>query len=339
MSIHAVNVVRIGRIDPHPNADALEICHVWGYTCCTRIGEFHVGDLAAFIEPDTMVPVDQPEFAFLAPQAKDGMRRISAMRLRGQQSFGLLIRARPGWQVGDDVMAELGCTHYQPPPSGDGLDAPAPHLYMEHFDVESMRRFNEVIQPGDPVEVTEKINGESARFVWTGGELHASSHTRWKIRDRRVAWWRVAEELDLENKLKRYPDHVFYGELYGNVAGFHYGMQRDKHPRLSVAFFDVLLRDQWLPPDRVRAILRELDLPAAPVLYCGPWEPDLAELADGTSMMPGADHIREGCVVRPLVPRWHPECGRVILKLVSVDYCDKKKRGKQFNCERNVEQG
>jgi RNA ligase (TIGR02306 family) len=335
MSLHEVKVIRIAQIDKHPDADSLEVVHVWGYTSCARIGDFHVGDLAAFVEPDTMVPVAQPEFAFLADQATDGMKRISAKRLRGVQSFGLLIKARPHWKEGDEVMAELGCTHWEPPPSGDGLDAPAPKVDAVHYDVESMRRFSEIIKPGELVEISEKINGENSRYVFADGELHAGSHTRWKIRDPRVAWWRAAEELGLEAKLALYSDHVHYGELYGSVKGYHYGIDRSKFG-LRLAFYDIRYRGEWLPPDDERAIFSELALPVAPILYRGPWDPGLASLADGPSMIHGADNIREGCVVKPLVPRRHEECGRVILKLVSVDYLERKKKGKQANCERNT---
>lgn len=328
MSQHAVKVVRIGQIDSHPDADSLEVIHVWGYTSCVRIGDFYVGDLAAFVEPDTMVPVAQPEFAFLVEQAKDGMKRISAKRLRGVQSFGLLIKARPGWHEGDDVMAEMGCTHWEPPPSGDGLDAPAPKVDAVHYDVESMRRFSEIIKPGELVEISEKINGENSRFVFVDGALHAGSHTRWKIRDKSVAWWRAADDLGLEEKLARYPDHVFYGELYGAVKGYNYGIDRNKFG-LRLAFYDIRHWGEWLPPDQTRAIFAELDLPVAPILFHGSWAPELASLADGMSTIPGAGHLREGCVVKPLVPRRDPECGRVILKLVSVDYLANKKGKKK----------
>jgi hypothetical protein len=94
-----------------------------------------------------------------------------------------------------------------------------------------------------------------------------------------------------------------------------------------------------MPPDRAREIFTELDLPVAPILFRGPWAPELAALADGPSTIPGADNIREGCVVKPLVPRRDPDCGRVILKLVSVDYLERRKKGKQFNCERQEGRG
>jgi hypothetical protein len=39
--------------------------------------------------------------------------------------------------------------------------------------------------------------------------------------------------------------------------------------------------------------------------------------------MAGADHLREGIVVKPKVERTHPEIGRVILKLHGSDFLGK----------------
>jgi hypothetical protein len=49
----------------------------------------------------------------------------------------------------------------------------------------------------------------------------------------------------------------------------------------------------------------------------------ICSFAEGQTMMPGADHIREGCVVKPLVERWHQAVGRVILKVVGAGYLEK----------------
>ena len=49
-------------------------------------------------------------------------------------------------------------------------------------------------------------------------------------------------------------------------------------------------------------------------------------LADGPSLVPGAQNVREGVVVRPLVYRTHAEIGRVILKIVSGEYLARKGR-------------
>jgi hypothetical protein len=46
-------------------------------------------------------------------------------------------------------------------------------------------------------------------------------------------------------------------------------------------------------------------------------------VANGPSLMAGADHLREGIVVKPKVERTHPEIGRVILKLHGSDFLGK----------------
>lgn len=40
--------------------------------------------------------------------------------------------------------------------------------------------------------------------------------------------------------------------------------------------------------------------------------------------MPGADHVREGCVVRPAAERRDDRAGRVVLKLIGRDYLTRK---------------
>jgi RNA ligase (TIGR02306 family) len=109
MSTHRVEVVKLGPVRKHPNADSLGLVDVWGYTCAVRIGEWKTGDLAAYIEPDYVVPDDE-RFAFLK-----GHRRIKPVRLRGQWSQGLLVRPPDGAVEGDDVMAALGVERYEPP--------------------------------------------------------------------------------------------------------------------------------------------------------------------------------------------------------------------------------
>jgi hypothetical protein len=66
-----------------------------------------------------------------------------------------------------------------------------------------------------------------------------------------------------------------------------------------------------------------------------PWVPTLAEaypfdlegifqFAEGKSLVPDADHCREGCVAKPLRERTHPLVGRVCLKVVGNDYLMRK---------------
>ena len=125
-STHRVNVVRIEEILPHNGADTLGIVYIGGYQCVVKKDAYKVGDLALYIQPDTIVPV-HPAFAFLWADREwsDGeptarRRRITVRRFRKEWSEGLLIPISEfDWKVypyeGKDVAELLGFTHYEEP--------------------------------------------------------------------------------------------------------------------------------------------------------------------------------------------------------------------------------
>lgn len=61
---HKVEICRV-QVEPHPNADRLDIAHIFGFTCCVAKGSFEDGQLAAYIQPDSVVDSNRPEFEFL----------------------------------------------------------------------------------------------------------------------------------------------------------------------------------------------------------------------------------------------------------------------------------
>lgn len=136
---HRVNVVRVGEILPHPNADKLELTHVEGYQLVIGKGNYKAGDLAVYIQPDSVVPQTDPfKFIWQDHVGIDGTvpekrRRITVKRLRKEYSEGLLMPVTElGFQVGQhgemqglcfngkalevgqDVAELIGVTHYVP---------------------------------------------------------------------------------------------------------------------------------------------------------------------------------------------------------------------------------
>lgn len=63
-SNHRANIVRITELLPHTNADSLELIKIGGYQVVTRKGQFQVGDLGVYIQPDSIVPQTEP-FRFI----------------------------------------------------------------------------------------------------------------------------------------------------------------------------------------------------------------------------------------------------------------------------------
>lgn len=82
-----IEVVRVGAIEKHPNADTLGITRVFGYPVIVKLGDFREGDLAAYVPVDTVMPEGE-EWAFLGKSP----RRVCAKRLRGVFSMGMLAR-------------------------------------------------------------------------------------------------------------------------------------------------------------------------------------------------------------------------------------------------------
>ena len=162
LSTHRVEIVAVDP-HPHPGADRLEIVDVFGgYPCCVPKGQFSPGALAAYIPPDSVVDTNRPEFAFLAKGTKT-KHRVRCVKLRGVQSFGLLMPAPEGYAVGDDAGEIYGVEHYEPEmkgacTGGEAEKAPAELSQLPKYDVDSLRRYSGIFEPGEPVFVTEKIH-------------------------------------------------------------------------------------------------------------------------------------------------------------------------------------
>lgn len=162
MSDFKAEVVKLTGIEKHPNADALSIVKVFGFPCIFKTGDFNEGDLAVYIpaEPIALVPVNVPEFSFLTGD-ENGYAKIKAIRLRGTFSLGLLIPARAGWTVGQDVTEILGVI--RKPEKEDfnlgGENESPPGWLPTYTDIQSLRKYYKEFIPGAEVVLTEKIHG------------------------------------------------------------------------------------------------------------------------------------------------------------------------------------
>lgn len=342
MSDFHVVVVEIGETAKHPQADKLGITHVNGnYQVIFGLDDFKKGDKAIYITPDALVPVADPRFAFLEKDAKNGYARIKAKKLRGIFSHGLLVKCDEDFKIGQDVRVELGVNKWEPQDNAitHGRNAKAPPINWPTYDLESLRKYPNVLKEGEQVILTEKIHGANARFSWQNGQLHIGSHRTWKAHDTLNVWVRAAQKYDLADKLPKYENFTFYGEVFGWVQDLKYGATKDQ------IFFQVFdIRNQhgyWLPWDEVFDICNALAIPTVPVLYSGPWKPELVALADGQATDPMdhsslIDQIREGIVIKTNPERFC-EVGRTAFKYVSEAYLTRKGQDAE-NCPIMVEE-
>jgi RNA ligase (TIGR02306 family) len=316
---HKVEVVKV-QIESHPNADRLDVARIFGFTCCVLKGSFQDGQLGAYIQPDLVVDSTRPEFEFLA-----GHERIKVKKLRGVISMGLLMPAPDGAQEGDDVAEYYGVTHYEPPIPGERcgeVEGGPVGIYSSKYDVESMYRYKHLFVVGETVIATEKIHGANSRFVFAPAEdrMYCGSRGEWKAKNEGNLWWRALAAYPwIEDFCRKFPGDILYGEVFGNVQSLKYGAgQNDVFFRA----FDVLRNGVWREYDEWTVYVAEEN--RVPVVFAGAFDFNmLIKLSDGPSLIPGANHMREGIVVRPIPERNDAHLGRVHLKLVGNSYLEK----------------
>ena len=271
--------------------------------------------------------------------------RITVRKLRGVMSMGMLLPAPEGSNIGDDVAEQLGITHYEPPAmdeidgsrkhAGSDVAPPPPLIYAPKYDLESVYSFAEAFEPGEMVYISEKIDGQNSRYVTTFDtepqnfesatalQTHAGSRTEWKTKEGGSNWWRALDQNPwIEKWIQSNPEQVLYGEIFGWVQSLKYGA---KQGQLFFRAFDVLRGMEYIDAEEFISVMPEDH--RAPSLGIMPFNfEELQKLADGPSLVPGADNMREGIVIKPLRERQHWKLGRVSLKMVSNAYLEKSAR-------------
>lgn len=343
---HEARVIRIGEIRPHGNAERLELTTIGdgdGYQMVVGKGSFKTGDLAVFIQPESIVPQSEPfKFIWADHVGIDGIvpakrRLIMPKRLRGEWSEGLLMPlkelAAAGLEYaaeGDDVAEKLGIEHYEPEPEPASMDAKAlaapkrkypktlrgwfwwtlmrlgfkrahKNLALEVsfdypiYDINALKNAGRRgFQQGEQVQVTEKIHGSNARYVYVDGVQYCGSHQQWKA-DGSNVWWNVFRQFpEIARWCKDNPGKVLYGEVGPTQKGFRYGAEKDSFFFAFDVYEPQTFGWTW-PGDHGFAA------PTAPVLYVGPYNIEaIKPLVDGNTTVANGTHIREGVIVRSL---------------------------------------
>lgn len=314
---HTCDVVRI-KLEPHPNADSLSLVMVGDFQCAVRTSDWNDGDLAVYIPPDSVVP-ETKEFEFLGKHC-----RIKARKLRGEWSVGILIPAPACSELGDNCMEKLGIVHYEPQIHGHfttgGDNVTPPPGFLPKYDVLNFRKYSRLFEDGEEVIVTEKMHGANARFACVDDVMYCGSRKFWKKEDPENLWWKaLALQPALEAWLRHHQDLVVYGEVFGQVQNLKYGSTDGS---IFFASFDILRGNKWLDFDEANVI--GSPIPWVPLVYRGPFDKEkIMELAEGDSSYPGANHYREGVVVKPVHERTDRKIGRVQLKVVGNRYLSK----------------
>jgi RNA ligase (TIGR02306 family) len=324
MSSLIVPIAQVEQIRPHPNADRLEIAEILGWQVVVGKGTYQPGDSVIYVPPDAVVPAEWADRWGVAKYLSNG--RVRCARLRGEPSFGFTapIADLPGIPtVGENVADSFGITKYEPAFRTEG-SAPDHALFVKYTEIENLRHFPTAFEDGEPVVLTEKIHGANVRLGLIDGELMVGSHrVRWQRPNELAAslyWSALADERVaalLTDIGSRYRQVILFGEVYGRVQRLRYGLGQ------QVAFraFDLLVDGQYVDWHDFALDCAQYAVPTVPVVAEGRYALDWVKPhAEGPSLVPGADHYREGVVVKPFSERRHPAIGRLALKYVSDTY-------------------
>lgn len=172
MSDFKVRVYRL-TIEPHPNADTIELARIGEYKSIVRKGEYKTGDLAIYIPEGAVVSQwllkDMGLEGKLAGSNHD---RVKSIKLRGELSTGLVYPLKgkaaemaleagvDGCNLADiDYANILGIVKYEPPiPVHMAGEVYAFGPSIPHFDIENYKLYPDVLQDGEEVVISEKAH-------------------------------------------------------------------------------------------------------------------------------------------------------------------------------------
>jgi RNA ligase (TIGR02306 family) len=316
-------VKRITDLRPIENADMIELASIGGWNVVVAKNVGHkVGDLVIYCEIDSFLPVRE-EFEFLRKSSYKKMGdqegfRLKTIRLRGQVSQGLILPISvlnpPDTNIyvepfeGLEVTEMLGIVKYEPPIPAElagkvkgGFPSFIPKTDEERVQNLTSEYEGWKIQSQHQFYVTEKLDGSSATYYIKDGVFGVCSRNLELLETEGNSFWKVARELDLENKMKEIGiNFSLQGELIGEgIQGNSYKIKGQ-----TVRFynmFDIDLQKYHSINTLKKIVNDDMGLETVPVLERPFLLPDTVEellkYADAKSALnPNFD--REGVVIR-----------------------------------------
>lgn len=356
-------VTQVLDVCEHTNSDNLELIKVFGYQVVATKNIYKKDDIVVFIPPQSILPVDIQEklgvVGFLAGPNKD---RLKSIKLRGEISEGILLKQKDvdfDLELGQDVKGELGIKKYIPeiPQTMKGQVKPVKAYKVTNFDFNSIKKDNDFFGNGEHVVITEKLHGtytniiclidfdDQQGFIKDGVfqigvtskgmgakglciDMNADQNSANLYCD--IARNIKPELIQLINFVVRDHKEKFsvieiMGETYGKVQkGFSYdgfGSNLFRAFDMKVHYPDG--KYKYINSENAFALFDMFGIQTVPVLYKGPYHKSVAmNHAHGNSEL--ADHIKEGCVIRPKHERLSFDGRRVIAKLISNQYSLRK---------------
>lgn len=320
------------------NADAIEKATVLGWNLVVKKNEFKIGDKVIYCEIDSVLP-ERPEFEFLKARSY----RIKTAKLRGQISQGICFPLELlnnyltkeqilALEEGFDVTEILGVKKFEmfiPADMQSKVKGDFP-AFISKTDETRLQSIPKILEDYQGIKcfITEKVDGSSMTVYFKDGEFGVCSRNLDLFEDNTGMFWKVARNLNLEEKLKIFAEKndlkniALQGELIGPaVQGNKYGLEN-----LSFMVFNIFDIDKfsYLSFKDFNNLLEKIELSTVPVVdtdfTLNHSVDDLVELSKGYSLL-NKKVKREGIVIRPLEEINNvEEIGRLSFKVINPDF-------------------
>lgn len=320
------SIQKILKLTPIPNADLIETATVLGWEVVVKKGEFNVGDLVVYMEIDSLLP-NKPEFEFL----KSNGMRIRTIRLKGQISQGIcfplsILPESFVIEEGKDCTEELGVIKYEPPIPAHlaGIVKGKIPSFIPKTDETRVQVLQELLDKyaNTRCYVTEKIDGTSATFYVKDGVFGVCSRNLELLEDDTNTFWKIAREMDIENKLLSLHANVaIQGELYGeNIQSNPINIKGQ-----TIRFFNLFNIDRYRYYDfiELEVILRRLNLPMVPVIDSNYiLETNINSIVEKSKIKSTLNPKiwAEGIVIRPYFEKYDSQYGRISFKSINPEF-------------------
>ncbi len=353
MSELKIEAVTLEEVVPHPNADKLDLLIFGANTVCEERGKYKAGDIVAHFPPDMLIPntlakqlgVEHYLRESIYPgDAYKSKCRVAAIRLRDCPSFGFVLPTRWAYVQGDDLTARFHGVKFEPPEPAwykHSQRAPDDPRFHRYTDIQNYRnsKYTDAIPEGTDVRITEKIHGTNSRIGIIDDEFVCGSH-RFAVKEedskgRLSTYWKpLTDNNNIKDMLRCISEGgknvIAFGEIFGSKVNFDYGVPGFDGYRL----FDISVNGIYFPWKEVEYYATQFCVPMVPLLYTGPFSNEIvSKFVDGPTTLADPDKIqskfkgREGIVITPLEETYSRVLGgRMILKAVSCDYLEIKKR-------------
>lgn len=337
-SLFKVPLTTITRIEPHPNADRLEIATIYGFQVIIQKDKYKIGDKVIYVPINSVLNQKLENILFPSDsKIKLHKGRIKQIKIRGSYSQGMIINLddikdfiKYPYQENQNYANELSITKYEPPiPS---YQVSKPILRNKPFENPYFRKFNGItnikwephVFQNEEVVIQCKLHGSHIRFgkppfvantIWKKVKklfclspkyehVYGSNNVELTNRNNYTGFYgeniygKLLKKLNAFDKIK--DGEFIHAELIGPGVqkGYDYGLIEHHMVIFDVRILQKDNTQKWLNPEEAEMFAKERGFDFVPVLYKGIFSKEVLDECTKGKSVYCPKEIKEGCVVK-----------------------------------------